>query len=369
MSFAIPTLTECVDRARRAFRTYLPGTDAWVWPNNIGPTAKVIAGAIYEVFGFADYVSRQKFAITADGENLDLHGEELGLTRRPAEPATGQVTLTSTGALAVVLGATFSRIDGVVYRTLASGRLLVAGDLTLDVIAMTDGKTTSAIGGTPLVVVDGVSGTATAAVAEDGIAGGTDVEDDEAFRARILFRKRNPPHGGAAADYVMWAESVSGVTPGRVFVERLWNGAGTVRVFPLMFDRYVNGIPAAPDVARVADYIDLVRPAGAVVTVQAPSAVVVNIEIGGLSPDTTVVREAILAELRAAFRRLARVAGNDTGHPSLLFLAVPATFSRSWIWQAVANATGEERHTINSPAADVALIPGQFPTLGTVTFV
>jgi hypothetical protein len=51
------------------------------------------------------------------------------------------------------------------------------------------------------------------------------------------------------------------------------------------------------------------------------------------------------------------------------YLASPFSFSRSWIWQAVANASGEERHTIIGPAADVALTVAQFPTLGNVTFI
>ena len=70
MSFAIPSLAALTDRVRRAFRANLPGTDAWVWPNNVTPTAKVIAGATFEIYGRLDYVQRQKFAITADPANL-----------------------------------------------------------------------------------------------------------------------------------------------------------------------------------------------------------------------------------------------------------------------------------------------------------
>jgi uncharacterized phage protein gp47/JayE len=51
------------------------------------------------------------------------------------------------------------------------------------------------------------------------------------------------------------------------------------------------------------------------------------------------------------------------------YLATPVSFSRSWAWQAVANASGEERHEIVAPPADVTLLPGEMPVLGTVTFV
>lgn len=366
MGFLIPTLPDLATRAREAFRAYLPGTDAWLWPNNINPSAKVIAGVAHEVFGFADYIARQKFALTADSENLDRHAEELGLARKPAEPASGKVTLTATEAITVDAGALFRRADGIEYRALAAGLLGGPGTLDLDVIATTDGKTTTAIGGAALEIVEGVTGDATAAVHADGIAGGADIEDDDALRARVLFRKRNPPHGGSPADYVLWALSLSGVT--RVFVERRHNGAGTVRVFPLMDDLYANGIPPVGEIARVQDYIDTVAPAAADVTVAAPVAVAVNITITDIEPDTTAIRDAVTAELRASFRRLSRVAGGDVAHGAMPYLAVPTTFSRSWIWQAVANATGEERHAITAPAADVALTATQIATLGTITF-
>jgi uncharacterized phage protein gp47/JayE len=236
------------------------------------------------------------------------------------------------------------------------------------VVAVADGKAGNAAPGAALAIVSGVTGDgALAAVGAAGIVSGADIEDDESFRARILFRKRYPPHGGAAADYVQWALNVSGVT--RVYVERLWAGAGTVRVFVLLDDLYQDGIAPPPEIERVADYIESVRPAGAIVTLAAPMPKTVDVQIVGLSPDTADVREAAAAELRAAFARLARVAGNDTPHGGMPFLATPVSFSRSWLWQAVANAAGEERHTVNLPAVDVALNAGEIAVLGTVTFV
>lgn len=375
--FAIPSLKDLVERARSRFRVNLPGSDAWIWPNNINPTAKVIAGMTHEVFGFADYIQRQKFALTADGENLDLHGEEVGLARKPAAPARGFVTVTASGAISLAAAAIFRRVDGIEYRAINGGSMPGAGTLEIEVIATTDGKTTSAIAGTSLEIVSGLTGddTATAEVSTAAIAGGFDVERDGApftsdlgtFRGRILFRKRNPPHGGAAHDYVQWAAEVSGVT--RVFVERRWAGVGTVRVFPLMDDLFADGIPDDANIARVADYIDTVRPAGASVTVSAPVARVVDVALAGLSPNTPVVQEAVAAELAAAFRRLSRVAGNDVLIGAMPYLASPTSFSRSWIWQAIANASGEERHVLNTPVGDTSLDPGEIATLGEIAFV
>lgn len=366
--FLLPTFAELAERARQSFRANLKGSDAWVWPNNIYASAKVIAGHTFEVFGFAAYIQKQMFAHTApDIDSLLLHGNEFGIARRPAAPAQGVVSFTGDVAFEVLTDAVLERIDGVQFRVVSGGLTAVPDTIDLNVISTTDGVDTNTEAGTSLTIVSGVDvATVTAVVGSGGIVLGTEVEDIETYRGRILFRKRNPPHGGSAADYVIWAEQVSGVT--RTYVERMHNGPGTVRVFPLMDGSYSNGIPSAADISRIKDHIEMLRPAGALVTVAAPVASVVDIEIANLYPQTVEVQEAVLAELRDAFRRLSRVAGIDEQHPGMPFLAYPTTFSRSWIWQAVANATGESSHEINFPTEDIALFPGEMATLGTVTF-
>lgn len=371
--FRLPTLGDLANRARQEFRTNLKGSDAWVWPNNVYVSAKVIAGMTFEIFGFASYIARQKFAHTApDIESLRLHGEEFGIPQKPAQPASGVVQFLATGTISVASGAILARTDGVQYAVVNGGGTSGAGSLDVTVIAVGDGVDGNAIGGTPLTVVSGLTGDATAVVADGGITLGADVEDFESYQARILFRKRNPPHGGSAADYVLWAGEVAGVSFAAnrptVFVERTWAGPGTVRIFPLMFDLYASGIPQGADISRVAAYIAELAPAGAYVTVAAPIAKPVDIEISGLAPDNTAVREAIMGELRDVFRRLSRVAGNDSAIAGMPYIAYPTSFSRSWIWQAVANATGEERHSIVTPEADVDLDAGEMATLGAVSF-
>lgn len=375
MAFSLPTLKDLAERTRQSFRANLKGSDAWVWPNNVYASAKVIAGAVFEVFGFAAYIQKQMFAHTApDIESLLRHGAEYGIPRTPAAPAYGTVVFTGDVAFTVDSGTVLQRADGVQFLVSAGGSVVtVGGTLELNIVSVNDGRNTNTPSGTPLQIVSGVDVSTVTAEVGTAASLGDDVEDIESYRARILFRKRNPPHGGSAADYVMWAGSVAGVSffMGRptVFVERQWSGAGTVRVFPLMYGLYENGIPSPADVARVRDYIETVRPAGALVTVASPEAVVVPVVVSGLQPNTTAVQEAVRAELKDAFFRLSRPAGSDNEFGSMPYLASPFSFSRSWIWQAVANATGEQRHVIVAPAADITLAPGQMAVLGNVTFV
>jgi uncharacterized phage protein gp47/JayE len=365
--FSIPTLGELAERVRNSFRAELPGSDAHHWPNNLNPTGKVFAGAMFGIYLRLDFVARQIFAATAEAGWLDRHGLEFGMSRLAASKAAGTVTFTSAGALTVAPGAIVQRSDGAQFLTASGGTLASAGTLSLPVVAAAAGQAGTTLAGATLTTVANVVGTATVAVDAGGLVGGADAESDTAFRARILFRKRFPPHGGSAPDFVMWASSIAGVT--RVYVNRLWSGAGTVRVYPLTDGATASGIPSAAKLSEVEAYIDLVAPAGADVTVSAPTAVQIDVIIQGLSPDTTAVREAVRAELRDTFQRLSKVSGSDTPHPAMPWLATPQTFSRSWVWQAVANATGEERHVILQPSADVVIAAGSMAVLGSVDFL
>jgi uncharacterized phage protein gp47/JayE len=166
---------------------------------------------------------------------------------------------------------------------------------------------------------------------------------------------------------VIWAQEANPRVT-RVFVERLWAGQGTVRVSILMDGTYANGIPQPADIAQIAAYIAALQPSGAIVTVQAPTPVPVNILVQGLTPDNAATESAVQAELAAAFTRLSAVAGTDTPNPAMPYLAVPFTFVKSWLWQAIDNATGVSFGNLVTPAASIPLSPGQIAVLGTLTF-
>lgn len=367
MAFDIPTRRDLVERTRRAFRDEIDTADPWISRNLFNVFATVFAGALHNLFLRLDWVMRQAFVATASGRWLDMHADEIGLARRASSPSAGTLLLVSTEPVSVAVGATFAR-SGVVYAATAAVALPMAGTLEVPVISSTDGAASAALAGAPLLVGSGVVGdVASVEVGPDGLTGGADLEDDEALRSRVLFRKRNPPHGGAPADYVMWALELSGVT--RVFVERRHRGAGSVRIFPLYDLTRANGIPLPADIAAMQDHLEALAPAGVIVEAAAAAAHPVDIVISGLSPSTASTREAVLESLRAIFALRSRVAGGDSGHSAMPYLAAPVTFSRSWIAQAIAEAAGEDRHVLVSPAADIALVTGEIATLGSVTFV
>lgn len=359
MPFKIPDLPALVTRAANAFRVNLKGSDARLWPNNVNVSSKVLAGGVFENFSFLEWISQQILVSSADGEFVERHAREYGMARLPATFALGSIIITGDAGVAVPAGVVLLRADNVSYITASAGLTDGDGKVTLQVRAETPGKIGNCPSGAALTMMaarDRLN--ATAIVAAGGIGAGADLESYESLRARVLFRKRLPPHGGAAHDYVSWAREINGVT--RVFVDPVTqsNGRTSVGVWFLMDDTYADGIPQGADVESVADYIDTVRPAGALVDVAAPIKQAVNIVITGLSPDTTAVRDAVRAELADLFRR--RVAVSTLTHPFTLY--------RSKIIEAISVAGGEDHHTLTSPAGDTSASAGKLLTLGTVTF-
>lgn len=375
--FNLPDLRTLAQDARAAMKAALPGTNAWLARNNTYPSAKVMAGAVWSAYQRLDFVGRQTFALFAEDTYLDNHGAELGLKRKDATAASGNVVVTVTAATTVASGAIFQRGDGLVFAASSGGYVAGAGTLTIPVVGPA-GAASNTQSGAPMTIGAGVTGagasTATAAVDGGGLVGGADIEPDglprtrdlSTFRGRILFRKANPAQGGAPSDYVTWALGVAGVT--RVYVERRWTGPGTVRVFPLFDDLFASagGIPDGAHVTLVDNLLQQLAPAGCALTTAAPTPYAIDVPVSGLAPNTAAVQAAVQAELADAFRRLGRVSGADVAVAGMDYLASPLIFPALWVQQAVANAAGVLSADV--AATDQAIPAGHMPALGDVTF-
>lgn len=373
--WSFPGLGDCVQAARAAFRASLPGTDAWAWPNNVGPSAKVVGAAQAAVYQRLDYVGRQAFVLYAEGDYLDRHGEQLNVPRKLATAVSGNILITVTGAAAMAAGGTVSRADGTIFTAVSAVSATSSGVMTVPVSGPS-GAAANTQALAPLTILSGLTGVgatgATATVDASGLSGGADREPDGAprtsdlstYRGRLLFRLRNPPQGGSPSDYVGWGLAVAGVT--RVFVERRFAGAGTVRIFPLFDGLFTGGIGDSSHITAVANALALVQPADAAVTVAAPGAVAINATITNLVPNTTAAQSAIRAELADAILRLGRVAGSDTPYAAMPYLATPFAWPALWTSQAVADASGIVSADV--AASDVSIPTGSIPVMGTLTF-
>ncbi|GJE54587.1 baseplate J/gp47 family protein [Methylobacterium thuringiense] len=368
MTFTIPSLLDTVRRTRLGFRSELKGSDASIWPNNLYVTAKVVGGAVSSLFKRLDIVRADIHAHTAGLDGVLQHAIEFGLAQKPAAPAAGTITIVTSGPSTIAKGATFVRSDGALFLAAIAYTTIGTETFSIPVSAAVAGLAGNTAADADLDPGDNTSGAIeSAVVVSPGLTGGADPEDiDTSLRARVLFRKRNPIHGGAPADYVTWASEVPGVT--RVFVARRPAGRGTVAVYPMMDDDRPNGIPLDADIARIADHVALYAPSDAEVFVLAATPFPINVAAQDILPATGAVKAAAQQEIADMIARRGRVSGTDEGHPSLPFLTTPLTMSASWFDQAISEAEGEERHIMLAPLSDVVVPNGCIPVLGTVTF-
>jgi uncharacterized phage protein gp47/JayE len=355
MPFPRPTLSELRTQARADLQSALPEADLGLRRSNLRVFADVTAGLMHMHYGWLDWLARQVIPDTAETEYLERWARIFGLVRAPASPAGGRAVFAGSVGAAVPTGTRLQRADRVEYAVATGGTLPTGGYLELDVEAIEPGSAGNADAGVRLTLVSALAGVeARATVGVDGLGGGADAETDDSLRDRLLARIRRPPHGGAAHDYVAWARAVPGVTRAWAYPGELGLGTVTVRFMMDVVRAAEAGIPQPEDVAAVSAAVEALRPVTADVTVAAPVPAPLDVTIQGLEPDTPEVRAAIVAELADMVARTAEPGG---------------TIPISRIWEAVSLATGERRHVIVAPAADIVHATGRIAVLGEVSHV
>ncbi|WP_421793984.1 baseplate J/gp47 family protein [Hydrocarboniphaga effusa] len=350
--FVRPSLQELISRTTADLVSRLEITSEVLRRAIVRVEARVWAGVAHLLHGHLDWNSRQLFATTADGSELDRHGADLLLPRLAPQYASGLIEVQ--GAEGVVIPAGTRWQIGEVFESTAEVEIGVTTIASISVRAVEAGTASNLAAGTKMTLISPIANVyASATVPADGIAGGSDGESDSAYRARVLERKRNTPQGGALNDYVRWVREVSSAIT-RVWVYPSWLGAGSVGV-TFVCDDAESIIPSAPLVDAVQVHIDQpdVRPVMAEVIVFAPTPQAIPFSIA-LTPNTSAVRTAVQAELADLLRR--------QGKP-------PYTIALSLFDEAISLAAGEESHVMSAPAAPVTVDAGHAPVLGAITWL
>lgn len=349
MALQRQSVQQLKERIRADIKSRLTGVDPSLAKSVAGALADTLAGAVHGLYGAIAREARQILPDTAEAEDLARHASLYQFAATAATPATGNVTFTGTNGTVIPAGSELQRADGALYTTGADATI-ASGTATAAVTASAAGAAGNALVGATLTLTSPIGGVnSTATVASGGIAGGTDTETEDSLRARLQARLSEVPQGGAKPDYVRWALEVAGVT--RAWCFPLEGGAGTVYL-RFARDNDASIIPDAGEVAAVQAYIDERRPATAVFTAAAPTAVALNLTIA-LTPNTVAVQTAVTAELTDLIRREA--------YPG-------ATLLLSHIREAISIAAGENNHVLTAPAADVVYTSSQIGTLGVITW-
>lgn len=340
MPFDRPELAALIERAAGDVESRLAGVDARLRRSNAGVLSRVHAGGAHGLYGAIDWTARQILPDTADPDLLVRHANIHGLTAQAAQSASGSITVTGADGSVVPAGTVFVRADQAEYLS-TTDATVSAGTANVPVVARAAGAAGNTAAGAQMTAAAVVTGVDTVAqVASGGIVSGADEEPAERLLARLLDHLRQPPHGGAAHDYVAWAlEAGPAVT--RAWVYPLEMGPNTVTVRFVTDDSQGGPIPAESVVEEVGAYIESQRPVTVRVFTVAPVPKTLSVNLR-ITPDTPAVRQAVEAELVDLLRREA-----EPGSTLLI----------SRIREAISLAAGETDHDLIAPVENVGSEP------------
>jgi uncharacterized phage protein gp47/JayE len=344
-----PTLPQLIDQGAAEFESRIPGILVRLRVGALSVLNRVLAGALSALYKYAERLNDQVWPDRCDVEELPKHGARWGKAQKEAAAAKGSCLFSGANGSEIPLATVVRRNDAVQYVTTELGTI-AGGFATVPIAAVVAGQDGNALLGTTLTLTSSVPGINAIASAGTAIVGGADVEEPEAWRARIMARIRKPPQGGAGPDYEGWALEVPGVTRAWVYPQE--QGPGTV-VVRFVRDDDADPIPDAGEVDAVQAAIDAKRNvtgnAYAVAPVPVPQDFTIQI-----SPDTPEVRAAVEAELRGLYRTEAEPGGT-----------MLITHQR----EAVSTAPGEFDHDMTVPSANQVHTTGQLPTFGSITWL
>ncbi|HBF9421743.1 TPA: baseplate J/gp47 family protein [Clostridioides difficile] len=245
---------------------------------------------------------RIAFPQTSYGTYLEWLGECKGVFKNQPTKATGVITFTGVQGTIITKGTIVTTIatdekQSIEFELLETKT--IGENETVDIKA--ESRIVGTIGnvskGSISVLLGSISGVKSITNKED-FRGGTDIEDEEHFRERVLVAEQEDKLSGASSDYIRWAKEVDGV--GYAYVVSEWAGAGTVKV--LILDK--NRKAATQElIDKVQEYIypnveegqnrNGKAPIGAIVTIATPQTLLINVKasfvfLNGFSQETVL---------------------------------------------------------------------------------
>ena len=253
MAWDRPTLTSLHERIARDFSGRLLDGATLLRRSVLAVLAKVWAGACHTLHSVLAWLYLQVFVDTAEGEYMERWAGVWSLSRLPAAAAAGDVVFTGQDGAVIPAGTLLQHQASGLQYALEDRAVIADGSALVRVIAVETGAAGNLDAGEQLQLLSPIAGVESVAVVQTGgLTGGADAESDDALRARVLERLRQPPRGGSMADYVRWAREVPGVT--RAWCYPMHMGIGTVGVC-FVCDAQEDPFPSEEMVQRVHEHI------------------------------------------------------------------------------------------------------------------
>lgn len=272
--------------------------------SNEDVVAFLLAGLMYEAYGIVEAGYRETDPRCMCCDRLFEFAARRGIYKRPATPAKGYVRLTGTPSATLTYPVTFTDEYARQYQSDPTfpdppSELDASGEAIVRIVALAPGEAGNKPAGATLTLGSPPPGVdSTAAVVGTGLTGGSEEEDCESLRKRVLARLRN----GAVSANVNWIIEKIREWPG---VTRVCASACEciVPTFYVFFDGTYEpyGVPPDGVLQEIEDYI-FGYPQGAglgLAPVGAKGRLVparpepVAINIHGLSPLTPAIQSAV----------------------------------------------------------------------------
>jgi uncharacterized phage protein gp47/JayE len=206
VSFKRDSLAVLLDRVYANYTSLFRPFDKTPRQNLLKVFASVDAGIYHQLLGDLDFLSKQIFPDTAEGEYLREHWS-IKTPPLHAVTAFGEATVTGMAGKTIHSGVVFQAASGERYYLEKSYRLDAAGQAIITVKAENPGQQGNLTPGEKLSIISAIPvGIDSEAVASGaGITGGSDAETDEEYLARVLAALRNPSRYGKTGDFAAWA--------------------------------------------------------------------------------------------------------------------------------------------------------------------
>ena len=308
-----------------------------------------VAAQLYALYAQAEWVNRQCFPQTAQGEYLDRHAQLRALERKQAACAQGTVSFFGDAggeAERVIPVGTVCMTSGLVrFETTREG-VLAAGQTRVEVPvqAMEPGSAGNVRAGSITTLAAAPVGI-TGCINDAPLVGGTDAEGDEALRQRILDSFRRLPNGANAAFYEREALAIEGVAAVTALPRN--RGIGTVDVVVAA----LGGLPEQELLDRVQAHFEQCREIAVDVRAVAPEAVKVPVTVRVACQQPDEVFPQVEKAVRGWFL------GQRLGQNVLLAQLTSLVFG----------VDGVENCVVTAPEGDVILSGDQLPVLESVT--
>lgn len=271
---------------------------------SLGYAISGIAGSLWQL---SVWIYKQCFPQTCGLDVLKFWGSLIGVDYNEGQTTNIVIKLSDVSAASLNAGTIFKDLNsGNVYRTISQAN---AADGVI--LATAECTKPGTVGNIPvetvLNIANPLDGIPSTGIVNSISIEGTEDEEVEAYRKRVLYRFRNKAQGGSAVDYYLWATEVPGIiealpyiiSDGIINLYLITDGSGLNRspsgtLNPNPFPKWDGGqfvnftgsgqmLAVAKSIEGTADGVHDRRPMNARVKLLKPEYVAFSVEIQGIT--------------------------------------------------------------------------------------